>query len=208
MVCFLMGLCLLAPGLFGQETETAAEKQKETIPNVLRRPERGGEAPRFPQDLVIGELGRRETSDAAWLFARNLVSSLVAGSTAAPEGAGSVITESIREEINSIEPRTYRLGSGRVEPDGCVSFLVRFLGSEESITGELFVRRQEEKPDSSDSANSPEIAGSVETKVSEGTIGSHEVRWTLDDLILEEKRSLAEIRDSYRFDFSPYERFY
>jgi hypothetical protein len=32
--------------------------------------------------------------------------------------------------------------------------------------------------------------------------------WILDDLVLEEKKALSEIRDSYRFDFSPYERFY
>jgi len=30
----------------------------------------------------------------------------------------------------------------------------------------------------------------------------------LDDLILEGKRTLSDIRDSYRYNFSPYERFY
>ena len=184
MICFLVGLCLLMPRLSGQEEEGAEEKKSQTIPNILRRPARG-EAPRFPQDLVIGEMANGDASDEALLFARNLLSALTAGSTnaALPEEAGSVITESLREEINSIEPGTYRLGSGKIEPDGCVSFLVRFLGREESITGELFIR-QRNKPDSA------------------------EERWLLDDLILEEKRALAEIRDSYRFDFSPYERFY
>ena len=70
-----------------------------------------------------------------------------------------------------------------MEADGSVSFLVRFLGSEESIAGELYLVKAEE-PNS-------EIA-----------------RWQLDDFILEEKRELSEIRDSYRYDFSPYERFY
>jgi len=185
MVYLFLGLCLLTPGLFCQEGETAGEeRQRETIPNVLRRPGRAGESPRFPQDLVIGEIGKGEASDEAWLLARNLLTALTAGNAEDPalRGTGNIITESLREEINSIEPRTFRLGSGRTEANGCISFLVRFLGSMESITGELFLRLDDD----------PEFSS----------------RWLLDDLIIEEKRTLSEIRDSYRFDFSPYERFY
>jgi hypothetical protein len=32
--------------------------------------------------------------------------------------------------------------------------------------------------------------------------------WVLDDLFLEEERAISEIRDGYRYNFSPYERFY
>ena len=131
-------------------------------------------------------------------------------------GTGSIITESLQEEINSIEPRAYRLGRGKIEADRCVSFLVRFMGYEESITGELFLRREEESGSSgtavsveppAETGGSEGAEESAETTGSSGTKGS-QFRWLLDDLILEEKRSLAEIRDSYRFDFSPYERFY
>ena len=202
LVSILLGLCLFVAEVSGQEKENSNERQKETIPNILRRPEKGGEAPRFPQDLVIGEIGKGEATDEAWLFAHNLLSALAAGKTdgPAPEGTGNIITESLREEINSIEPRTYRLGSGRVEADGCISFLIRFIGSNESITGELFIRREGKQ--------NSQAAGSSQNADLPGAKDSQESRWLLDDLILEEKRSLAEIRDSYRFDFSPYERFY
>ena len=146
-----------------------------TIPDVLRRPERG-EAPRYPRDMVIGELGQGQAPREAYHFAQNLLGALIRGNEAAPDLAA--LTEELLEEISGLEPRTYRLGGGRIEADGTVSFLVRFVGRMESITGELFVRETESES------------------------------WLLDDLILEERRALTEIRDSYRFDFSPYERFF
>jgi hypothetical protein len=88
------------------------------------------------------------------------------------------------DNIRNIRPRDSRLGGGKYEPDGCVSFLVRIIGPQESITGELFIR----------------LADAMD--------GTTAGRWLLDDLILEGKRALTDIRDSYRYDFSPYERFY
>jgi len=167
IACFLICLCIVAPGLLSQEAA-------QTVPDGLRRPERG-EAPRYPRDLVIGELGQGEASDGAYLFVRNFLSDLMAGRTQST--VDSVSTENLREEITGIRARSYRLGGGRIEADGCVSFLVRFLGPNESITGELFIR-------------------------AEGGV------WVLDDLVLEEKKTFSEIRENYRYDFSPYERFY
>ena len=172
-VCFLMILPLGAAGIFAQEN-TSASGAAQTVPEILRRPERG-EATRYPVDVVIGELGRGSAPEEAYIFARNLLSNMISRSSAVEPD--SVYTESMREEINSLRPRSFRIGGGRTEADGCVSFLIRFLGQNESITGELFIRREEED-------------------------------WVLDGLFLEEKRTLGEIRDSVRFDFSPYERFF
>jgi hypothetical protein len=140
--------------------------------------------------LVIGELGRGEAPQGAYGFARNLLNALSRGNKDAPVVADSlsVLDESVFEEISSLKPRTYRIGGGRTEPDGSVSFLVRFLGTEESIAGELFVRQAEQS--------------------GPGTPAEREAAWFLDDLILEERRALVDIKDSYRYDFSPYERFY
>jgi hypothetical protein len=114
------------------------------------------------------------------------MSALTTGRRDAPAftDSGSFLAESIFEEVRSVRPRSFRLGGGRYEPDGCVSFLVRFIGPDESITGELFVRQAEEND--------------------EGSPG----RWLLDDLMLENKRAHNEINNSYRYNFSPYERFY
>jgi len=149
-----------------------------TVPDVLRRPQLG-EPPRLPQDFEIGDLGQGQAPDGAYLFARNVLAALAASNSEAPALAAfpSARIANHIEEIGGIEPLSFRIGGGRVEGDESVSFLVRFIGNEQSITGELFLL------EGSDS-------------------------WLLDDLILEEPRSLAEIRDAHRFIFSPYERFF
>jgi len=172
---FLLALCLIAQNLLSQNVFN-----NQTEPDSLRRPERG-EAPRYPKDLVIGELGQGEISEGAYLFARSILTAIAAGRKDAQvlTNSGFSFAESIFDNIRSIRPRDSRLGGGRYEPDGCVSFLIRIIGPQESITGELFIRQAE-------------------------TSGG----WLLDDLILEGKRTLSDIRDTYRYDFSPYERFY
>jgi hypothetical protein len=178
--CFFLAACLITQNLLSQE---AADNQ--TIPEALRRPERG-EAPRYPKDLVIGDLGQGEVSEGAYLFARNILTAMTAGRRDASvlTNSGFSFAESIFDNIRSIRPRDSRLGGGRNEADGCVSFLIRIIGPQESITGELFIRLAE--------------------AVDEQETG----RWLLDDLILEDKRALTDIKDSYRYNFSPYERFY
>jgi hypothetical protein len=172
---FLLGLCLIAQNLLSQNAPNNG-----AVPDLLLRPERG-EAPRYPKDLVIGDLGPGEASEGAYLFARNILTAIAAGRRDASvlANSGFSFSESIFDNVRSIRPRDSRLGGGRNEPDGCVSFLFRIIGQQESITGELFIR--------------PAEGSGI---------------WLLDDLIVEGKRALSEIRDSYRYNFSPYERFY
>jgi len=212
-----------SPEVFSQEAPAAAEDQggaadAKTIPDALRRPERG-EAPRYPQDLVIGKLGQGDAPEGAYLFALGLIQTLTAGSKDAPVLAASsaVLTESVLAEIADLAPRSYRIGGGRTEADGTVSFLIRFLGPDDSMTGELFVRQAEDhsadqtKDQSTDqtkeqTTDQTKDQSSDQTKdVSQGTASA---QWFLDDLTLEDKRPLSDIKDTYRYDFSPYERFY
>ena len=174
-VCFLLGLCLITQNLLSQDAANT-----EIVPDSLRRPERG-EAPRYPKDLVIGDLGQGEAPEEAYRYARNILSAIAAGrrDVSVLANSGFSFAESIFDNVRSIRPRDSRLGGGRNEPDGCVSFLFRIIGPQESITGELFIR-----------------------------VAESSGRWLLDDLILEGKRTLSDIRDSYRYNLSPYERFY
>ena len=192
---FLVFACVL-PGVFSQEPES--EPVVRTIPDALRRPERG-EAPRYPQDLVIGELGRGNAPDAAYRFAGELLKALVSGNAEAPvlAGSGSVLAKNLLEELEDLDPRSFRLGGGRIEADGSVSFMVRFLGPEKTVTGELFLRREGD-PGIPVSGESTELAAESRAQAN----------WLLDDLVLEEKKALGQVNDSYRYDFSPYERFY
>jgi hypothetical protein len=182
--CFLSVLWLTAQSQVSQEAADYAQ----TVPEALRRPERG-EAPRYPKDMVIGDLGQGDVSEGAYLYARNILTAVTAGRSDAQvlTNSGFSFTESVFDSVRTIRPRDSRLGGGRNEPDGCVSFLFRIIGPQESITGELFIR--------------PAEAADATDTIAEG-------RWLLDDFVLEGKRTLTDIRDSYRYDFSPYERFY
>ncbi|MCL2008486.1 MAG: hypothetical protein FWG77_10410 [Treponema sp.] len=174
LFCLFIISIFLLQGVYAQE-------DNRTIPNMLRRPDRG-EAPRLPMDLVIGTLGQGDAPIGAFNFARSLLIALTEGNNEVRIVAESrsIITGNNLEEISGIRTRNYRIGGGRIENDGSVSFLIRFIGLEESITGEIFLRRNEDSPET----------------------------WFLDDLILEERRLLRDINDSYRFDFTPYERFF
>jgi hypothetical protein len=136
---FLLG----TTGIFPQ----ADLMQRGSIPEELLRPRRD-EAPRYPIDMVIGTLGQGKAPQEAYEVARNAAAALLAGNTGASvlSSVSSVYLESWTDILNTINPQIFRLGGGREEPDGSVSFLVRFAGREQGITGELFIRLEERRP--------------------------------------------------------------
>ena len=151
-----------------------------TIPETLRRPQRGNETPRYPRDAVIGELGRGEADEAAYRYARNLLRGVLTGSreSALLAGARPSQLEELFTSLEPLAPQQYRLGGGREEADGATSFLFRFIGRDMGLAGELYVRLTEDK-------------------------------WQLEDILVEEARALSERgANTYKFDFSPYERFF
>jgi len=188
--CFVcLFLCL---AVFSQAQD---QLYRGSIPEELLRPRRG-EAAHYPVDTVIGELGQGKASDAAYSFAKSIAAGLISASMEHPGLAG--INADLREDyltvLNEVDPRSYRLGGGREESDGAVSFMIRLIGKESGIAGELFIRyvTKQIKQDNEEG----------ETK----TVGS----WKFEDLILEEARSREDeqLESLQRFDFSPYERFF
>jgi hypothetical protein len=170
----------LMGGLLGPAV--LVSQDRNTIPEVLMRPQRG-EAARYPTDLVIGALGQGDAPGEAYRFAREVMEAFVMDSRTAPvlTAVNSVSREALFSSLKEIDPRKFRLGSGREEPDGTISFLVRFMGREQGIAGELYVR-----------------AGAAEESPA----------WQFDDLILEEPLSLGEMQEGPSFDLPPYERFF
>jgi hypothetical protein len=146
----LAGLFLLGTGgVFSQESNAEDElSQRGSIPQELLRPRREGESPRYPVDTVIGPLGQGRASEEAYRFARRIATALLDGNLSSPalSSANKVFVENCINALNAVNPRFFRLGSGREEPDGAVSFLIRFVGREEGIMGELFVRHKEQRP--------------------------------------------------------------
>jgi len=147
--------------------------------------------PRYPIDTVIGELGKGKASDAAYNFAVSICAGLLSGDAkhASLTTLNAASRESFLSTIEIIGPVGYRIGSGREEADGAVSFLVRFLGREHGISGELYVR--------------------FKTRVNQET-GKTTGTWIFEELLLDEvKDRVKEQQDSiYRYDFNPYERFF
>jgi len=176
---------------FSQEQMERASRG--SIPEELLRPKRG-EAPNYPIDVVIGELGKGTASDAAFSFANYISAAFLSGNmdNSALASIGSVLRQSLLSSLDVITPLSYRLGGGREEADGAVSFLVRFIGKEQGITGELYIRYVTRQTEGAD--------GEVKTTG----------RWVFEELLLEEARDRdVEQKESiYRADFYPYERFY
>ncbi|GHT75830.1 hypothetical protein FACS1894124_7660 [Spirochaetia bacterium] len=173
----------------GEETPAATEKVEgpaiemledagDILPEALKRPQRG-EAPHYPQDVVIGVLGRGSAPDAAYRLARNILTALLNNEEAEVlSGLAPLQTEEIARTLEPVSPTKFRIGGGNVEPDGSASFLFRFIGREQSAAGELYVRVTEE-----------------------GT-------WVFDDILLEDPQDAPGKAEPYPYDFTPYERFF
>lgn len=176
---YLLVFCLfvLIPASFAQEEGGAS--WGGTIPEQIRRPQRGAETPRYPRDIVIGELGKGEASDEAYRFARDILSAFLHdnGDAASLSGVGPLLLEETRDALKEIGPLKFRIGGGREEDDGSVSFLFRFLGREQGIAGELYIRSQDEK-------------------------------WLFDDILIEDPHDTTARLELYPYDFTPYERFF
>ena len=164
-----------------------------SIPEELLRPKRG-EAPRYPVDIVIGELGKGTASDAAFSFANYISNAFLSGNTENPALASidSGLRESLLSSLDVIAPLSFRLGGGREEADGAISFLIRFIGKDQGISGELYIRYSSRQTQGEN--------GEVKTSG----------RWVFEELLLEEPkdRDTEQKESIYRNDFYPYERFY
>jgi hypothetical protein len=171
--------CLLVLGAAAFAQEEGESGWGGSIPEQIRRPQRGGEAPHYPRDIVIGELGKGEVPETVYLFAREILSSFLYGNNdaAALAGIGPLLLEETQNALAEISPVKFRIGGGREEEDGCVSFLFRFLGREQGIAGELYIRSLNEK-------------------------------WVFDDILMEDPHDITGRLEIYPYDFTPYERFF
>jgi hypothetical protein len=163
----------------------AQEENSGSIPDVIIRPQRG-EDPRYPRDTVIGELGPGEAPAEAYRAARNVLTAFLRKNRESPlfSAAPPAALGEIFSGIEAVSPEKFRVGGGRVMPDGAVSFLFRYLGREKGVSGELYLRRE---ASAEDAPPGP---------------------WRFDDALLDAPHDTQTRREVYRYDFTPYERFY
>lgn len=167
-ICTIIGVCGADDGV----------SWSGILPEAVRRPQKG-EAPRYPRDTVIGELGPGNAPPAAYTYARNLLAALMRNNRDSRylREIGKDRLEGLTAQIKSVAPRKFRAGGGKEEGDGAVSFLFRYIGREQGIAGELYLRLEDQD-------------------------------WLFDDIIFEEARSVTEPGEPYPYDFTPYERFF
>ena len=195
VIGFLLVFCLLFTAQTRRSNDTSNPGGISSLPPELLRP-RYGEEPRFPQDYVIGALGRGDASEESYRYARQIAAGLASGNG---RTEGVEFSEqkrlSVLRTIAGLGTRSWRVGGGRVEPDGSVSYLIRFLGRENSVTGELYLRREEFNP-----VSEPELEPEKE---------GNGFFWRVDDILLESPRKLSEGKYSPGgADMSAYERFF
>jgi hypothetical protein len=170
-----------------------AQPARGSIPAELLRPGRG-ESARYPIDIVIGELGQGKAPAAAYSFANSISQGFLSGIPGHP--SLSSVNPDIRDKclkaLSQISPRNYRIGGGREEPDGAVSFIVRFIGRDYGITGELYLRNTVKRVE--------ESAGEA---IQSGS-------WVFDELFLDEAKSReTELEEALKYiNYLPYERFF
>jgi len=209
-------LFLLLAGFLFAQTGSGADDvlQRGSIPEELLRPRRE-EPLRYPVDMVIGPLGPGRASRETYEFARRVAAALLAGDTNAQilASVNRVFLEGYMAALNVVHPRSFRLGGGQNSPDGSTSFLVRFIGRDHGITGELFVRLEERQI----AAPAPPPASPYESYYGEeepppapppAPVRVERV-WVFDDLVLESPRSREEEnRERQRFAPSIYHRLF
>ncbi|MDR2493795.1 MAG: hypothetical protein LBD24_01095 [Spirochaetaceae bacterium] len=137
----LRALFFLLAAVSDTEDHAPPALESGTVPDSIRAPQRG-EAPRYPRDTVIGVLGSGEAPEEAYRFALAVLNGvLVKDAGARALGAADpAFLEDLFTTLEPVNPRKFRIGGGREEPDGSVSFLVRFVGREQWVAGELYLR--------------------------------------------------------------------
>ncbi|MDR1363125.1 MAG: hypothetical protein LBJ35_03635 [Spirochaetaceae bacterium] len=137
-------LFLIEATCFSQENEEPSFSG--VIPEILIRPSRE-KTLIYPIDAVIGQLGSGEASLAANNYARNILRDLMRMNkeTDSLQNFSPDLLDEAIKKLGEVTPRKVRLGGGRDETDGSVSFLFRFMGAENELSGEIYIRSEEGK---------------------------------------------------------------
>ncbi|MDR2447030.1 MAG: hypothetical protein LBD58_07060 [Treponema sp.] len=212
--------CALAIILFVFLT-ISAEENGGLLPDSLSRPQKG-EAARYPEDMIIGELGIGEASEEAYGYAKKVIGSLL-GQQQKAEGISGDVWQRTKASVDAVSPQKFRLGGGRKETDGNTSFIFRFIGRERWVVGEIYVRFQDAVPvpmqkedaaqDDEAAAESvesgdPEPAEPPDENITPAEIEYTQAGWRVDDILLDDPKHTGESGAVYQYDFSPYERFF
>ncbi|MDR1469658.1 MAG: hypothetical protein LBT00_10225 [Spirochaetaceae bacterium] len=170
---FLVVLVMGGAAGFSQEGDSVS------IPDAIRRPSRT-DTPRYPRDVVIGDLGQGDLLQEDMNYASTVLRALLQGREQSP--LFSTLNEGVAEDligtVQKIRAHKFRIGGGKEIVDGAGSFLFRFIGRDDQIGGAMYFVRGESG-------------------------------YALDDIILEAiPKALLDGERDPMSDTFPYERFY
>lgn len=157
-----------------------AESQGGIVPESIRRPDFNVD-PVYPRDVSIGALGRGSAQPEAYNYSRRVLTDLWQAKKTSEllTTIPSKIVDNIVITIEKTAPGKFRVGGGKEGVDGSVSFVFRFIGREEELSGAIYLREQKD-----------------------GT-------WKLEDIIFDEPRGLEEAKQNDNpYLWLPYDRFY
>ncbi|MDR0637840.1 MAG: hypothetical protein LBG27_02880 [Spirochaetaceae bacterium] len=134
----------LAVLVMGESAGFSQESDSISIPDAIKRPSRTN-TPRYPHDMVIGDLGQGELSQADMDYASSVLRALLQGREQSP--LFSTLNESAAEElvgeVRKIRANKFRIGGGKEIVDGAGSFLFRFIGRDGQVGGAMYFVRGE-----------------------------------------------------------------
>jgi len=142
-------------------------------PDVLREPI-------YPSDITIGALGPGTAPMDAYNYARRVLRELRQSNTKELSALSSKDKAEITGNIETVKPASFRIGGGREEEDGSISFLFRFIGKNDEFAGEIYLRDSSGKGD-----------------------------WKVEDVIPEDIKTIQEATDNeHAYSWLPYDRIY
>jgi hypothetical protein len=92
--------------------------------------------------VILGDLGACQAPEEAYTEAARIARRLLDGKL--PAGLDKLragLADDIKKNVLAISPTAYRVGGGRLEPDGSASFVFRFIGNGKNCAGEIYLEK-------------------------------------------------------------------
>jgi hypothetical protein len=123
---------------------TAQSDNGGVAPDSVRRPEHLSN-PLYPRDVSIGELGQGDASSVCYSYAKSALRELEQSNKSdkffklLPQAE----IDGVVKKVSDVAPVRSRLGGGKEGVDGDFSFLFRFIGLQDELTGVIYLRNDE-----------------------------------------------------------------
>jgi hypothetical protein len=137
---FIAAACLLPVPVIEAQNTAQAPVPASSIPPQALRPAPDASLI-YARDVVIGDMGQGTAPDGSYPVAREALDALLKSqkATGLLKNVASSRLSQISSAFEEAKPTSWRIGGGKVQDDGSVSFLFRFLGPGLGVSGEIYL---------------------------------------------------------------------